>query len=209
MSQVITFEEFTPPPRYDSKPWTSVRIEEGATADGPWTVIDTIVLDPVDADPTNPAPRAFTTELATDTPALWYRVVFLDATGDDTLPTEPIQNVTPTIPYATVAELRRILKIRSPTVEQTAAMNRVLAAAAGEIDTEIDRAATDDPLAGWQLALVAEVNLERAVEHWQQQESPFGIIGLGAEIGATVTARDSWTRHALKLQPLKTQWGLA
>ena len=27
--------------------------------------------------------------------------------------------------------------------------------------------------------LVVQVNLERAVEHWQQQEAAFGIIGLG------------------------------
>jgi hypothetical protein len=53
------------------------------------------------------------------------------------------------------------------------------------------------------------VNLERAVEHWRQQESPFGLIGLGAELPAERTARDSWERHAHKLAPLKGQWGLA
>lgn len=111
--------------------------------------------------------------------------------------------------YATAEELARILKIRTPTTEQTAAMTRVLDAAAGEINAEIDRADTDDDLAGWQLALVEEVNLERAVEHWQQMETPFGIIGLGADLGAIATSRDSWMRHALKLQPLKTRWGLA
>lgn len=111
--------------------------------------------------------------------------------------------------YSTPEELARILKIRTPTTEQTAAINRVLDAAAGEIDAEIDRAATDDDLAGWQLALVEEVNLERAVEHWRQQESPFGLIGLGAEFGASHTATDSWNRHAMKLAPIKGQWGLA
>jgi hypothetical protein len=62
-----------------------------------------------------------------------------------------------------------------------------------------------DPLAG---ALVTEVNLERAVEHWQQQESPFGVIGLGESV-PTVTAKDTWDRHANKLAPLKRTWGLA
>lgn len=210
MAQVISFERFRPIARYDEIPWTLARIEEGATSDGPWTVIETITLDPVDADPSDPAYRNLTTELADDAFDLWYRITFIDGSGDESIPTTPIQNVeTGTSVYATVDELARILKIRQPSDAQEAAMARVLATAAGEIDAEIDRAATDDDLAGWQLALAAEVNLERAVEHWQQMESPFGIIGLGAEFGATHTARDSWQRHALKLQPLKTQWGIA
>ena len=56
--------------------------------------------------------------------------------------------------------------------------NGCCSTAAGEINSEIDLAA-DEGLAGWQVALAAEVNLERAVEHWRQQESPFGLIGLG------------------------------
>ncbi len=119
-----------------------------------------------------------------------------------------MQNVTPITAYATVSELARILKIRSPTDEQTDAMERVLLSAAGEINSEIDLA-DDAGLAGWQVALAAEVNLERAVEHWRQQESPFGLLALGPELGAERTARDSWERHALKLAPLKGQWGLA
>lgn len=111
--------------------------------------------------------------------------------------------------YATATELARILKIRAPSPEQTVAMQRVLDVAAGEIDSEIDLSATATPLAGWELALAAEVNLERAVEHWRQQESPFGLVGLGPELPMERTARDSWERHAHKLAPIKNQWGLA
>jgi hypothetical protein len=107
--------------------------------------------------------------------------------------------------YGTTDELARILKIRTPTADQTAAMERVLLTATGEIDSEISRV---DDLAGWQVALVTEVCLERAVEHWQQEESPFGIIGMG-EPNLVYTARDSWDRHAHKLAPLKQGWGLA
>jgi hypothetical protein len=114
-----------------------------------------------------------------------------------------------TTPYATQAELARILKITNPNAEEQAAMDRVLLVAAGEIDSEIDFVDDTNDLTGWQLALAAEVNIERAVEHWQQAESPFGLLGLGSEVGPTHTATDSWRRHANKLAPLKEQWGLA
>ena len=95
-------------------------------------------------------------------------------------------------------------------------MERVLDVAAGEIDSEIGFTLDDDgeqesPLAGWQIALATEVNLERAVEHWQQQEAAFGLMGLGSEFGGGVEriARDSWDRHAHKLAPLKQSFGIA
>lgn len=209
MAQVITFRDYRPIPRYDSVAWAEAHLQEAATAAGPWTQIDSFTLDPVDADPSQPALRNFTTELADDATGLWYRFIFVDGTGDTEQATAPVQNTTAAqAPYATRDELQRVLKVNNPTDAQKVAMDRVLLAAAGEIDAELDRASTDDALAGWQLALAAEVNLERAVEHWQQTGSPFGIVGLG-DLGPTQVSRDSWTRHALKLQPLKTQWGVA
>jgi hypothetical protein len=207
---VITFENYVPTPRYDSLPWTEARIQEAATADAleaAWTTIETITLSPVDADPENPQSRDFTTENGTAAD-LWYRIVFADATGDELLPTVPVQNTTPIQAYATVTELARVLKIRQVTDEQRDAMERVLLAAAGEINAEIDLAA-DEGLASWQLALAQEVNLERAVEHWRQQETPFGLMVLGVDTPAERTGRDSWERHALKLAPLKSQYGFA
>jgi hypothetical protein len=215
MSQVITFEGYTPAPRTDGLPWTHARIDEadtsaGDSVTGDWSTIDTVALDPVDTDPSLPQPHTITTELASSTAALWYRIVFLDATGDFGQPTTPVQNVVSATPYATIAELARILKLRPPrpTDAERAAMERVLITSAGEIDAEVDRPA-DNPLAGWELALATEVNLERAVEHWQQQETPFGIIPLGIDLGATHTAANSWKRHAEKLAPLKRQSGIA
>jgi hypothetical protein len=208
MSQVITFEAYIQPPRYDGIPWTEVDIEEGTTETGVFAVIDNQPLSPVDSDPANPAARSFTTELASDTMGLWYRLVFRDGSGDETVPTDAIQNVADINTYASVHELARILKIRQPTVEQRASMRRVLVVASGEIDAEVNLPA-DEVLSGWQLLLAAEVALERAVEHWRQQESPFGMLAVGPELGMERTARDSWERHALKLAPLKAQWGLA
>lgn len=211
MSQVISFQSYSPTPRYDGLPWTEALIQEAAAADAvtaDWTTIDTITLSPVDADPENPASRDFTTQLASDTANLWYRIVFADADGDLMLPTVPVQNVAPIIVYATVAELARILKIRTVTDEQRDAMERVLLTAAGEIDAEIDLA-SGEGLVSWQLALAAEVNLERAVEHWHQQESPFGLMAMGVDVPAERTGQNSWNRHAEKLAPLKSMWGLA
>jgi hypothetical protein len=122
------------------------------------------------------------------------------------------------VAYTTVDELARVLRLRSPSASQGTAMQRVIDTAAGEINRFIgtswasaadacwpDSPGTPDPLAA---ALVVEVNLERAVEHWQQQESPFGIIGLGEQV-PTVTAKDTFERHANKLAPLQRSWGIA
>lgn len=110
--------------------------------------------------------------------------------------------------YATTDELARILKIRTPTTDQNDALERVLLAAAGEINSEIDLD-DDTDLAGWQFALAAEVNLERAAELWKQQEVQFNLVGVGTEFGPTHIARNTWEPYAFKLAPLKDQWGLA
>jgi hypothetical protein len=205
---VVTLEDYRPSPRFDSLPWTQARIEEGTTSTGPWTALETINLSPVDSDPSNPAYRNFTTQLGT-APDLWYRVVFLDATGDLGLPTFGVQNSSVSRPiYATPTELARLLRVNE--TQRHASLRRVLEAAAIEIDSEIgalDITGTALPY-GNPPALVSEVNLERAVEHWQQSQSPFGIIGLGDGV-SLYTARDSWDRHALKLSPLKGSWGIA
>ena len=110
--------------------------------------------------------------------------------------------------YGDVTELARLLRIGSPTAAQTTAMQRVLDAAAEEIDWELGYTAVS-PAPDPPPPLVVEVNYERAVEHWQQGQSPFGIIGLGAETIPVVAARDSWYRHARKLAPLKAAYGVA
>jgi hypothetical protein len=88
---VVTFEDFTPLPRYDGNAWTSVQIEEAPAKTGPWTVLETQTITPVDSNPANPATRNFTTELATLDQG-WYRLTFFDATGDFQQPTAPIKN---------------------------------------------------------------------------------------------------------------------
>jgi hypothetical protein len=110
--------------------------------------------------------------------------------------------------YASVDELGMLLRIESPSTLQAEAMQRALDEAAAEIDWELGytiAAPAPDPPP----PLVVGVNLDRAVEHWRQSYSPFGVIGVGSETEPIVTARNSWHRHALKLKPLKLHQGIA
>lgn len=207
MSVVVSFQGYQPSPRYDGVAWTDVNIYEGPTSAGTWTLIETIPLSPVDADPSDPATRNFTTELGT-APEQWYYLEFSDATGDTLEPTMAVHNVADAAPYGTVEELAVLLRL-SNFEPRRAALNRVLLAAAYEIDSELGRSSTADPLNAAQLALVTEVNLERAVEHWQQLQSPFAVLGLGGDAGPITVARDTWDRHAHKLVPAKETWGIA
>jgi hypothetical protein len=109
--------------------------------------------------------------------------------------------------YATADELARLLKIRQPSAEQTAAMERALEAATLEIDSELGRD-TDDPLTDPYPALVVQVSLDRAEELWQQQEATLGFVGIGAESGPARIAANTWEKHAHKLAPLKQSWGI-
>jgi hypothetical protein len=206
MSVVVTFVRFLPPARFDAVPWTEARIEESDAEDGTFAQIDAIALSPVDVDPSDPGFRSFTTDLGTDD-ELWYRVVFADGAGDTAAATVPIQNVageTITVEaYATAAELATILQVNATS--NADALERVLIAAAGEIDMETGRS----DLTGWELQLAAQVNLARAEELWKQMKAPWGVIGAESEFGATRIARDTFERHALSLAPLKREWGIA
>jgi hypothetical protein len=142
-----------------------------------------------------------------------YTLIWRDGAAGDVLGVEaltvtssaPGDPVPPADMYGSVAELARILKKnRNPTEAELAAMERVLVAATGEVNAEIDRV---DDLAPWMVMLATEVTLERAVEHWQQAEVPYGIWENA--LGPIVVGRDTWSRHALKLAPLKQQWGMA
>lgn len=92
---VVTLERFYPPARDDEPtplPWTAARME--ASADGPLLVFadrGTVTFDPLtlDTDPTNPRPRDLTTQDALLTDA-WWRVVFIDAQGNESVPSEPV-----------------------------------------------------------------------------------------------------------------------
>lgn len=208
MAIVVSLVDYRPSPRYDSLAWTQAQIQEGTASAGPWVTLETQNLSPLDADPANPAYRNFTTQLGT-APEQWYRIVFVDASGDTGLPTFPVQNVADDRPvYASTTELAQLLRVQES--QRHDALLRVLKSASQEIDSEIGTADITGALTPYSNppAVVREVCIERAVEHWRQMQAPFGIIGTGDE-PAIYTARDSWDRHAHKLAVLKGSWGLA
>ena len=140
----------------------------------------------------------------------WYRIVFVDATGDTSVPTTPVQNVAggyvPVVSrYVDTAELARVLNLTAPTAAQTVAMERAIEAASRG-DRRLPRpppAPTCSPYP----ALVTQVCLERAVEHWKQEQSPFGLVNMGGDSLPAFTSRNSWRRHAQTLLPLKASVG--
>lgn len=214
MSQTISFTDYTPPARYDSLPWTHVQVQESDTATlsdtTVWTVIDTQALSPLDSDPSLPASRNVTTSNASDTPALWYRLVWVDAATSTSPPTTPVENLPLLAAYASTGDLFRVLKVRTPSAAQVAAAQRDLDTATLEIDTELDRAADAPAFTHAQLQLVRDVCVDRAADLWRHRESAAGILGIPDEtVASPQPMRYAWTRYAQRLSPLKEQFGLA
>jgi len=212
MSQTISFPNYTPPARFDDLPWTDVRIEESDTSAFPsdtttWTQIDSQALSPLDTDPASPILRDITTSLASDTPDLWYRLIWVDAALTTSAPTVPIQNGT-TTPYASVEELFRVLKVRDPSAEQIDAAQGDLETATLEIDTEIDLS-EGVQLNAKQLRLVKGVCIDRAADLWRHRESAPGILGIVDEGSPAPPGRYSWARYAARLSNIKDQWAVA
>jgi hypothetical protein len=211
MTQIVSFVSYTPPQRFDALPWTHVQIEEAASDTGTFAIIDTLALSPLDVDPTDPQARSFTTANGTAADQ-WYRISFVDAGLHLSEPTQPVQNTAgaapPVTAYIDATELFRILKVRAPTSDQTAAANRVILTASGEIDAEIDRNSTT-ALETWKLDLARTVCLDRAADLWRHTESAPGILGVVDEAVPSSFGRYSWERYAQRLAPIKERWGVA
>lgn len=69
------------PTRSDGEAWISVRVEESATQDGTFTPVATLDIDESDQ-------HDLTFE--SDSAEAWFRLVFIDADGDTSPPTDPV-----------------------------------------------------------------------------------------------------------------------
>lgn len=144
MSYVASFTGFRPSPRSDGLPWTQVQIEESASVNGPFLVIDVIDLVPIDSDPADPQVRSFTTESA----ALfdgWYRISFLDATGDAELLAPVYRGEDDVLPWRpTVADISVLLRARTVVDgEIVGEFNDETEPTAAQVDTYIDLSTGD------------------------------------------------------------------
>jgi hypothetical protein len=111
--------------------------------------------------------------------------------------------------YATVTEFLRLLQVSQPSAAQTTAAQRCLDAATQEIDSYLSRnvGTVAPPAFGTaELALVTQVNLDRASEHWRL--TPYGAMNQGPDMGAVFVRIDSFERHRAALSSLKTDWGV-
>ena len=151
MTYVVTFEDFTPPPKFDGLPWLEVHIEESDAIDGVYTEIDVIGLSPLDADPTEPMARAFTTDQAT-LPNGWYQIIFHDAAASTAVPTTPIQNIPDeTMPYLpTLGDIGALMRARTVDVmgNEVGTFNADTRPTGDEVSRLIVQAA-DDVMAGF------------------------------------------------------------
>lgn len=207
MTEIVSFNNYRPPARFDDVPWLQAQIDEAGTFTGPWTTIDTVTFDVPDTDPSDPQERSFTTPNGT-APDLWYTVTFLDGSGGRSIPTNPVQNTTGGAPYATTDELFRVLKVRTPSADQIVAAQGDLDTATIEINAEIDLADDHAPLTSDELELCRGVCIDRAADLWRHRESAPGILGIVDEGVPTQPSRYSFARYTARLSVLKDRWGV-
>jgi hypothetical protein len=115
MTFVVTLARYEPLPRDDGIPWTRAQIQEATLQAGPWTLIDTVTLSPVDADPSAPQIRDLSTASATIDGGGWYRIIWVDSHGGISQPTPPVQDDQEPAPgwRPTVGEVASRLRART------------------------------------------------------------------------------------------------
>lgn len=111
--------------------------------------------------------------------------------------------------YATTDELFRILKISSPTTEQTAAAQGDIDTATIEINAELDWADDHAAATTEERELLNGVCIDRAADLWRHRESAPGILSVLDESTPAIPGRYSFARYTARLSVLKQKWGIA
>jgi hypothetical protein len=99
------------------------------------------------------------------------------------------------VAYATPQQLADAMRVPL-TAANTPLFTECLAAAADEIDHELD-----GPLVSPVSELVIRTNVNRAQEWVKANDTPFGVLGM--EQTGLYTPKDGFSRHAANLLPLK------
>lgn len=161
MSFTHSFIGAQPPVRYDGDPWTQVRVEESATEDGTFAAVETLALSPVDTDPTDPASRNVTTDEATLEQG-WFRLVFLDAGGQESPPSTPVYSpaTSEVLTFATTTDVATRLG-RDLTDAERAQAQGALEDTAGLMRVEADK--DDDWMPDPVPATLKAMSIQKAV----------------------------------------------
>jgi hypothetical protein len=112
------------------------------------------------------------------------------------------------VAYVDVSEIQRVLGKTTPTADELDAMNRCNEAAAAEIDWDLGYTA-GSPAPSPPSPIVVDVNLQRACELWRLDFATVGgALLAGPESVPLWPNRDTWFRHSVRLNPLRTAWGV-
>lgn len=205
---IVTFLDYVPQPRFDGEAWTQVRIEESTLETGPWSDVETIALSPVDSDPTDPQPRSFTTELASLADG-YYRVVFIDETGDESLPTEAVRygptSASTTDISPSVDDVSNLIRGRvsegqggvfGPTTNPTAAqVSAMISAKAAEVIARCEYIAFSHiGLAKSVVALQTALEIERGYFPQEQGAGDSILDDLRADFNVKISRLEALTR---------------
>lgn len=146
MSVVVTLQGYAPPARADDVPFTKARVEESADK-ATWAAIQTLTLNPVDADPEHPAARDLTTTAATIPSGGFYRVVWLDNAGHESAPTAPAMDASELAGGVrpTVTDVANLLRARTQVRggKEEGTFTSVTRPTSDEVDGMIDDALDD------------------------------------------------------------------
>lgn len=162
---------YTPPKRYDATSWASLKIEESAD-DSTWADVETQALT-ADADPTTPAERSITTEVATLETG-YFRFTAIDGDGDEGPTSSSVFSPSSTTSaFATADELADRL---GTTLSDDTQAEAALAAASAVVAAELDKEVSDiSPVP----ALIKHVTITVALRAFA---NPQGLTG--EQIGA-------------------------
>lgn len=144
MAFSVTLTNYVPPPRYDGVVYNRVRIEEATLEAGPWTVIDTQALSPLDTDASDPVSREITTTKAAIEQG-FYRVRWLDAANNETPPSAGVQHLVAGGSRPSVAEVANLLRARTKVLggKELGTFTEDSRPSADEVDGLIDDALDD------------------------------------------------------------------
>lgn len=144
MAFVVTLRDIYPPIRTDvpAAPWTQMITQESADGLTGWSVIDTWVFADPDSDPTNPKPRSRTIETATQEQG-FYRVRFVDQTGDLSVWSAVMQNAALPDWSPAVREVASLMRARTKdsSSNEVGTFNQQTRPTAEQVEEEIENQA--------------------------------------------------------------------